>query len=127
MSAGEPHDRQYIQSRVREEIARAERHAEPFALLTFECLPSSDGVPIRRKIDAALTKFRPRLRPSDVLARAFDDTFVVLLVETDSEGAHDVLMRLRTALIGTGHWTITTFVYPDQGQELLALPMLTAA
>jgi GGDEF domain-containing protein len=123
------HDRSYLQDRVREEIDRFRRHGHLFSILVFEARPVSDGIPVRRKIEAAIEILGALLRPSDVAARAFDDVIAVLLVETDAGGAKDALFRLRAKLapIGGAAWHIDSYTYPDQESALRHLAMLTAA
>lgn len=127
-SAGR-HDRRYLQDRVREEIDRSRRHGHPFSLLIFEAQPVSDGIPIRRKMDAAIEILKAQLRPSDIVARAFDDVIAALLVETDAAGMKDALLRLRGRLspLGGTTWRIDTYTYPDQEQVILDLELLKAA
>ena len=127
MSASEAHDRSHLQTRIREEIARAERHDAPFALVVFESLPGSDGLPMRKKLDAALERLERRLRPSDVIGKAFDDTIAALLVQTDAAGLADVMPRLRGALIGVGAWNVEWYVYPKDRAAIIKAPVLTAA
>jgi GGDEF domain-containing protein len=129
MSTPEIHGRDYIQARLREEVARHARHGHPFGLLVFEAR-TGDGVPLRVKLDALAGALATRLRPSDVIARVFDDTIVVLLVETDSAGSHDVLFRLRSLLAQAGmgtSWQIECLNYPQDDDALAALPLMSAA
>ena len=130
MSASERHDRSYLQSRVREEAARHARHGHPFALLVFEAVVTGDGVPVHRKLDWLEEVLRTHVRPSDVIARAFDDTIVALLVETDAVGARDALFRLRRIIAETGSgasWRPAIYTFPRDGAAICALPLLTAA
>jgi hypothetical protein len=129
MSAEVVHDRGYMQSRLREEMARHARHGHPFAIVLFEARPG-DRLQIRRRIDWWAETICARLRPSDVIARAFDDTIVALLVETDAMGAHDVVFRLRNVLASSGAgagWTLESYIFPQDEQVIRALPLLTAA
>ena len=123
------HDRQYLQNRIREEIDRASRHGHPFTLLLFEAQPISDGVSVRHRIEAAMEAMLPQLRPSDVIARAFEDAIAVLLVETDPWGAKHALMRLRgrLAALGSLAWRVETYTYPRDAEPIATLPLLTAA
>jgi hypothetical protein len=127
--SGADHDRPYLQSRIREEIARYARYSHPFAVLVFEAQPG-DATPIRRKLDLLSAGLATKLRPSDIIARAFEDTIVVLLVETDATGAHDALFRLRNMLAAAGGgaaWWVTSYAYPDDAATMTALPLMTAA
>ena len=124
------HDRAYLQSRIEEERARHGRHGHPFALLVFEALPARDGVPVPRKIAWLLEALQHQLRPSDVVARAFDDTVVALLVETHAEGARDAQFRLRGLIASAGtaaSWRLACYVYPQDTAAIAALPLMAAA
>jgi GGDEF domain-containing protein len=123
------HDRRYLQDRIREEIDRAARHGHPFALFLFEAQPIADGVSVRQRIDAAIDAIRPQLRPSDVIARTFEDAIGVLLVETDVWGAKHAMLRLRgrLATLGSLAWRIETYVYPKDAETIAGLPLSTAA
>ena len=117
-----------MQARVREEIARAKRHNHPFSLLVFELLPASDGIPTRKKMETGLQALNASVRDYDVVGRAFDDTIVVLLIETDAQGARDALLRIRNRLArAAGTWQVTTYNYPQHEAAIEALPVLTAA
>jgi len=122
------HDRVYMQSRLREELARARRYQRQFGLLLFEALPSSDGISIRRKVEYALEAITATVRPSDVVARVFEDTIMVLLVETDARGARDALIRIRSRVARqAGNWQVTTYTFPEHERAIEALPTLAAA
>lgn len=125
----EGHDRPYLQSRIREEIDRARRYGHPFSLLILEAHPAADGLPIRKKVDLAIERVCAGLRPSDIVARAFDDTVVILLVETDATGARDALFRLRNRLFNAGKasWSVASFTFPRDEEAIEALPVFTAA
>jgi hypothetical protein len=121
------HDRMYIEARIREEIARSRRYGHPFAIVTFEAIPGTDGVPVHTRVDAVSAIIQQQVRPSDVVARAFDDVIVLLLVETDAAGASDAVFRLRSRLQGHGRWTITTYTFPADADAIAALPALHVA
>ena len=125
----EDHDRPYLQSRIREEMDRARRYGHPFSILVLEAHPAVDGLPVRKKVDMVIERVCAGLRPSDIVARAFDDTVVVLLVETDATGARDALFRLRNRLFNAGmaSWSIASFTYPRDEDAIGALPVFTAA
>jgi GGDEF domain-containing protein len=127
MDGHEHHDRAYLQSRVREELARSRRYGREFALITLEARPSTDSVPIRKRLEQAMEVLEPRLRPSDVVGRAFEDTIVLLLVETGPQGAHDVLIRIRSKLLGMGVWELTVLTFPADDGRFEELPLLMAA
>jgi hypothetical protein len=107
---------------------RARRYDRQFALLLFEALPSSDGISIRRKVEYALEAIAATIRPSDVVARVFEDTIMVLLVETDGRGARDALIRIRNRVARqAGNWQVTTYTFPEHEQAIESLPTLAAA
>ncbi|HEY8173763.1 MAG TPA: hypothetical protein VIH21_11810 [Dehalococcoidia bacterium] len=117
----------YIQERIREEIARAGRYGHSFAIVTFEAIPASDGIPLRTHVDQAASIVEASVRPSDVVARAFDDIVVLLLVETDAAGAHDALFRVRSRLQGHGRWKITAYNFPTDASSIESLSVLSVA
>ena len=128
MPGFEIHDRAYMRARVNEELARARRHKRPFAVLVFELLPSSDGLLPHRKMDAGLQILNASVRDEDSVGKAFDDTIVVLLIETDALGTKDTLMRLRNRLTRiAGSWQVTAYTFPTHEQAIEQLPLLTAA
>ena len=123
------HDRRYLQDRLAEEVDRYARHGHPFALFVFEAQPIADGVTVRHRVNEAIEAVRPQMRPSDVIARVFEDAFAVLLVETDAEGAKHALLRLRgrLATLGSLAWHIETYAYPRDAESIAGLPLSTAA
>jgi hypothetical protein len=124
----EKHDRLYFQSRLREEMDRARRYDRAFSLLVFEAVPSNDGIPIRRKVEAAFDAVATQIRASDVVARMFEDTVAALLVETDERGAHDALFRIRNRLVAqAGRWQVTMYYFPRDRAEIENSPLLSAA
>jgi hypothetical protein len=124
----EKHDRAYFQSRLREELERARRYARLFALLVFEAVPATDGIPLSHKMDLALDAVASQIRASDVVARVFDDTIVAILVETDADGAQDALFRIRNRLVrAAGRWPVTTYHFPRDSAAIEDSPVLTAA
>lgn len=127
MPDGIVHNREYMQSRLREEVARTRRHGGAFALLIFEAVPA-EGLSISRRMRAATRGLTGLMRASDVLAQVFDDTLALLLSDTDSHGAHDALARLRALIIqNTGVWNVSQLAYPQDAAVIAALPFLAAA
>jgi thiamine pyrophosphate-dependent acetolactate synthase large subunit-like protein len=115
-----------MQSRLREEIARARRYNTPFTLVQFEA-GHSDGVPMHQKMKYALGVVAASVRTSDVVALAFEDTIVALLVHTDAASAKDALQRIRSRVAQIGTWRLSVYVFPDDAELIEALPVLTAA
>jgi len=89
--------------RVEQELARSHRSGAPLclALLDLDGFKRvNDGLGHQagdELLTAAALQWRPALRESDVLARIGGDEFGVLLPETDLEGAHRALERMRAA------------------------------
>jgi GGDEF domain-containing protein len=126
--ASEKHDRVYFQSRLREEMDRARRYNREFSLLLFEAVPATDGIPVGKKVEIALDAIAPHLRTSDVVARVFEDTVAALLVETNLDGAHDALFRIRNRLASrAGRWQVTTYCFPRDRTDIENSSVLTAA
>ena len=124
---GSQHSRSYMQSRLREEIARAKRHNTPFTLVQFEA-DLSDGAPMHQKMKYALGVVTASVRTEDVVALAFDDTIVALLVETDLASAKDALQRIRNRVAQqSGTWRLSVYIFPDDADLIESLPVLTAA
>jgi GGDEF domain-containing protein len=124
----EGHDRAYMQARIREEIARCRRFGGAFTLIVVEELAGSDGFSLRRKLVEGLRVVEGAVREADVVARVFDDAIALLLIQTDTAGARDVLPRIRDRLArATGGWTFRVYSYPKDEDMILALPLLHAA
>jgi hypothetical protein len=84
-------------------IAEWRRYGNPFAIVRLE-LPASE-------LEGAVERLRGALRGADVLAQWDEEELVVLLPETDLEGAEIAAERLRAAvrdvpvLAGAVQWT----------------------
>jgi len=98
-----------FQERLREEVARANRYAQPMSLLIADIdqfasinydLGYAVGDEILRKIAMILQEDESpdRVRSSDVLARYSGEEFVLLLPETAKPGALTKAARLRDAV-----------------------------
>ncbi len=95
------YDRRYIQLRLCEEISRARRHKVPLAcvMVDVDCLRAVNESYGHDAGDQLLAQLADGMssdkRGSDVLARFGSDSFVMLLWNTDSDGARVVASRLR--------------------------------
>jgi len=126
--SSEKHDRVYFQSRLREELDRARRYDRIFALLIFEEVPGTDGIPLQRKAEFALEAIASQTRASDVVARVFDDTIVAMLVEADETGAQDALFRIRNRLVRqAGRWHVTILHFPRDRASIENHALIRAA
>jgi diguanylate cyclase (GGDEF)-like protein len=89
-----------LQRRLREELARAERHHRPLSLLVVgvdqlqqvnDRFGPATGDELLQAIAEQLSG---RLRPTDTLARSAADAFVVMLPESNREEAFSIAERL---------------------------------
>jgi GGDEF domain-containing protein len=121
-------DRHRLRARLEEETERSVRYGHRFALLLFEALPASDGLPIRQKMALALPAVEEVVRGSDVIAQPYEDMLAVMLVETDAAGAHDALFRIRQRIAdAAGAWKVTTLLFPEQADAIAGMSFLQAA
>jgi len=128
VAPSEAHDRPYMQSRLREEIARSKRHGRQFGVLVFEELPSADGLRLRQKLEYGLKALSATARNYDIVGRAYEDTIAVLLIETDARGMRDALFRFRSCMSRqAGTWKVIAYHYPEDAETIEALPLLSAA
>lgn len=129
MQRDEVHGRGYLQHRVHEEIDRFRRHGDEFALIVFKARPGADGVPVRQRVDKAIDALNAVARPSDVVARVFDNAITVLLVHTGARQLPQALRRLQRSLSlpTTVRWEVDAYAFPRDEEELRHLSFLTAA
>ncbi len=97
-------NRRKLNEVVDAEIARQERHHQPFALAVidldhFKQINDNHGHDVGDEVlRRAVNLFGHCLRRSDLLARIGGEEFVAFLPQTEREGARVVLERLRVAL-----------------------------
>ena len=106
----------YFDLRFREEIERSIRYAVPASLVCIQLRASPDGVPVRQ----ILASSRSLLRSTDIGAQLDDDTIVLCLPHTDSEGASMVIERLVRALADRLPM-VGRASYPNDGSDAEAL------
>ncbi|MEZ4366279.1 MAG: EAL domain-containing protein [Kofleriaceae bacterium] len=103
------YNHQALQERLREEVARSQRHATPLALLACDLddfkavnrdVGHQVGDEILRRIAALLADGEPppRGRSSDIVARISGEEFALILPETHKAGALTKALRLRDAV-----------------------------
>jgi diguanylate cyclase (GGDEF)-like protein len=97
-------NRRYLLERLKDELARSERHVHPMSLIMLDLdgfktcndtLGHLFGDKILKDIAETLLK---TIRSMDVIARYGGDEFMVILPETRETGAVDIAERLRTSL-----------------------------
>lgn len=95
-------NRRYLQAKLREEKARADRYKRPFSIIMadidhFKAYNDEHG---HHKGDELLKKiasiFRKSVREIDVVCRYGGEEFLILLPETDTKQAQVVAERLRS-------------------------------
>jgi len=97
----------YFQQRLAEEFIRAERFGHSLSLILadiddFKAFNDTYGHPRGDKVLQTVSAvIRSNLREIDVAARYGGEEFVVLLPETDAEGARSVAERIREEVEGT--------------------------
>jgi diguanylate cyclase (GGDEF)-like protein len=97
----------YFQQRLEEELGRAARFGHTLSLIMididdFKEFNDSYGHPRGdRVLQAVSEQIRANLREMDVAARYGGEEFVVVLPETDTEGAAQVAERIRIAVAAT--------------------------
>ncbi len=98
------HNRRYLQTRLREELARSRRDGSPLTLLLididhFKRVNDNHGHLVG---DGVLTevaqRIESRIRASDVAARYGGEEFVLLLPDTDAVAGRSLAERLRAAV-----------------------------
>ena len=98
-------NRRYLLERLKDELARSERHVHPMSLLMldldgFKVCNDTHGHPFGDKIlkDIAETLLKT-VRSIDIMARYGGDEFVAILPETRESVAFDIAERLRTSVL----------------------------
>ena len=81
----------YIALRCEEECYRAQRYQRPLSIAVVEPEHSSDTWDVTKQITAALEK---RLRKADLPGYLGNARFVLVMPETDQDGALDLLRRI---------------------------------
>lgn len=98
------HNRRYLQTRLREELARSRRDGSPLTLLLididhFKRVNDNHGhMAGDRVLTEVAQRIESRIRASDVAARYGGEEFVLLLPDTDAGAARTLAERLRAAV-----------------------------
>ncbi|NTW65210.1 MAG: diguanylate cyclase [Nitrospirae bacterium] len=104
-------NRRYLQERLKDELARSERHIHPMSLLMldldgFKSCNDSEGHLVGDKIlqEVAETLLKT-VRSMDIVARFGGDEFMVILPETSEPVAIEIGERLRNSVSTGTAWT----------------------
>jgi diguanylate cyclase (GGDEF)-like protein len=98
------HNRRYLERRLREEVARAERYRHPLSCLFIDAdhfkqindrYGHATGDEVLREISL---RVRECLRASDMATRFGGEEFTLLLPQTDAEEAINLAERIRLAI-----------------------------
>lgn len=98
------HNRRYLQTRLREELARSRRDGSSLTLLLididhFKRVNDNHGhMAGDRVLTEVAQRIESRIRASDVAARYGGEEFVLLLPDTDPAAARSLAERLRAAV-----------------------------
>jgi diguanylate cyclase (GGDEF)-like protein len=139
-------NRRYVMIRVEEEVRRSSRHAYPLSCLIVDIDKFNEvndawghtvGDGVLRDVAHIVTR---TMRSTDIVCRYRDDEFLVLLTDTDAQGAQIAANRLRdgiaahdffniggddpvkvTASIGIAYWEPATGQGGTWEPQLLAL------
>ncbi len=133
------YNRRYMFQRLNESISRAQRHHEPLSVVVidldhFKRINDSMGHLYGDTVLQELSGLSGNhLRESDVLCRFGGEEFVIVLPNTDSDGARDVAERIRVSFqerfrsvpalsitLSAGVTTMTMNHPPDAGEILLS-------
>jgi diguanylate cyclase (GGDEF)-like protein len=102
-------NRAFFDSVFATKISQSRDDRRPFSLVLFDIdhfksVNDNHGHPVGDKVLAGVARsLGQRLRPTDVLARYGGEEFVLLLPDTDGEGADAVAERLRQRVAETSH------------------------
>jgi len=122
-------DRAYFQARLIEEMERGWRYGRSFTLLIFRPAIPSELWRIER-LHRGLDLVGPLVRASDIMATIDEQSFVVMLVESDAPHAQVALDRIDEAIASDPSeppWNVTEYVYPADSPAIEALPFFVAA
>ena len=103
----------YFSLRLRDEMARARRHEQPFVLLLVE---SARGQLDSKEEELLLRTIGEGFRSTDLVAHMGNLRFVMLLPNTGADGGTEVCGRLRKEF-GTLEVHIGLSSYPDDGAD----------
>ena len=134
------HNRRYIETRLTEEIRRAQRHHTTLSSMYididyFKQINDRHGHQLGDEVLREIaSRIKSELRLSDALGRLGGEEFIVLLIDTDASGARQVAERIRSNIASkpfalssgeTCHATVsiglTTLSPPQDEQDVLSI------
>ncbi len=122
-------NRQYMEARLRAELARASRHGHPLSILVVRVrgtegrLDSKSVEQIAKLFGTDPTADTFSFRRSDVCARAGWERFMAVLPETPKWGALTKAERLRRAVLNQGfaRAAIGVAAFPEDASDITSL------
>ena len=131
-------NRRYLYERLKDEVARSERHGYPLSLLMLDldgfkyCNDTFGHLVGDKTLKLIAETILNTVRSMDIVARYGGDEFMVILPETAESLAIDIAERLRNNIAkkvvfaqdtsGTGPRTLTTSIgiacYPEHGETV---------
>jgi len=103
----------YLNLRASEEIERARRYGETFAVLLVEAARGRLSQHEERHLFSVLSR---QFRRTDLVAHVGSLRFLVLLTNTDQAGSDVVVERLRSGF-GPGEIEVNVALYPEDGAD----------
>lgn len=100
------YNRQFIDQKLAEELARVDRYGSTFSLVMmdldhFKKINDTYGHPVGDKILIAVSgRMKSKVRPTDTVGRFGGEEFCVVAPETDLKGAFSLAEKLRKMVVG---------------------------
>jgi GGDEF domain-containing protein len=110
------YQRWYFEFRLREEVARATRYGENFALMVVSLQPTELAAEAPMVLSRAAYAVGHVVRSVDLSGYLEDGVFAICLLNCDSEGAEKAARRVEYAL-GSAKHTIAGVVFPDDSHD----------
>ncbi|HSM72419.1 MAG TPA: diguanylate cyclase [Anaerolineales bacterium] len=133
------YNRRFFDEIAGKELERAKRSTSPLTIIIldidhFKEINDTYGHPTGDQVLISLTNiYQSNMRSMDIFARYGGEEFIILMPDTDSESAHQIIERLRAALEETPlatyenkdiYVTISAGIAVCDGQESVDIPAL---
>jgi hypothetical protein len=108
----------YILYELQKELERARRHERPLSILILTPAPSLGEHPSQEALEVAAAAAMKCARPTDLVGWLPDNRILVVLPETDKDGAASAGYRWRTEMytrtlgVGALRWLVTACANP---------------